>query len=867
MTIEKIETTALWCAAFNASNLLKHKDHCEHLRAEFLKTRSKVASLVGKISEVLPGLTVHDISHLDGIWEVADLIAGENYPLNPLEAFILGGAILLHDSAMCWEAYENGQTGVRKTVEWQDAYAVECDRGSEDDNDSDESRRAAADFSALRSLHAHQATSFATKGWQHPETRETIFLIDDFELRRHVGTLVGKIASSHHWNVDVLSLKLGDQYNAPLGFPSEWQVDPVKIACLLRCADAAHINNSRAPDFLYALTRRQGISRLHWQAQNRMMGPSLDSGDITGETILYTSSSAYTTEVADAWWIAYDAISVVDAEIRSSNLLLKRRGRPETAPPFMVKKVKGANAIDEMTKLLEAQDWVPSSAQIHVSNIESLVKNLGGEKLYGEGIDQTEVVVRELIQNARDAIVARQYLDPEFLGMIEVRIRHIDDESWLIIEDNGIGMSYEVLTGSLLDFGTSFWKTALVQEEFPGLRSTKFKSIGRFGIGFYSIFMIADSVTVVSRKFDKGLDECNSLIFKNGITFRPIVKMGRSNDFSNRTSTQVRIKLKNDIAQKQESMLVRSGRAGVPDLNIAMHDYIAAIVAGLDVSVSFDSPSFPKKTIHKAQIDENLDGARLLNQLSLANYQQNSGECANYISTNHHRLRPIKVDDYTIGIAAISTLINSEALKLGMRAVGGLATSLHGGYAPEFIGYLNYKPRSARRDASDFDISQESINKWYCEQIEILEKSPFGDFERCIVASNACGLSIDPFPIGRLLLIDSGMHVLASYKEVATLAETRPIVIFKSRLMDHAETYHKIVKHDEKILILPLINASYISLEFENGIPKNPNTMIGCLHRAMLANGRTPIWTTSESKYEASFGKMDELVLSAGASI
>ena len=180
-----------------------------------------------------------------------------------------------------------------------------------------------------------------------------------------------------------------------------------------------------------------------------------------------------------------------------------------------------------MTKHLLVEDWSPCNAELHVSNIESLVRELGGEKLYGDS-DKTEVVLRELIQNARDTVVSRRFIDQDFNGEISVQLRKIENESWLYIEDNGIGMSHEVLTGPLLDFGCSFWKTSLIQTEFPGLRSSRFQSIGRFGIGFYSIFMIADSVEVVSRRFDKALDDTNSLVFKNGLTLRPTLKTRKS---------------------------------------------------------------------------------------------------------------------------------------------------------------------------------------------------------------------------------------------------------------------------------------------------------------------------------------------------
>ncbi len=62
----------------------------EKLRQAYEKMRERAAVLVGEISRILPDYTVHDITHLDALWEMADLIAGPTYSLNPVEAFVLG---------------------------------------------------------------------------------------------------------------------------------------------------------------------------------------------------------------------------------------------------------------------------------------------------------------------------------------------------------------------------------------------------------------------------------------------------------------------------------------------------------------------------------------------------------------------------------------------------------------------------------------------------------------------------------------------------------------------------------------------------------------------------------------------------------
>jgi hypothetical protein len=64
----------------------------EVLRQALLGFRERVAALVQTLGAELPNLTVHDITHLDALWRVADQIAGPDYPINPAEAFVLGGA-------------------------------------------------------------------------------------------------------------------------------------------------------------------------------------------------------------------------------------------------------------------------------------------------------------------------------------------------------------------------------------------------------------------------------------------------------------------------------------------------------------------------------------------------------------------------------------------------------------------------------------------------------------------------------------------------------------------------------------------------------------------------------------------------------
>lgn len=151
----------------------------------------------------------------------------------------------------------------------------------------------------------------------------------------------------------------------------------------------------------------------------------------------------------------------------------------------------------------------------------------------------------ELIQNARDAIIARRILEgfSNNWGRITVRIISENETHWLEVEDNGIGMSESVLTGPMLDFEQSYWDSGLAIREWPGLISSQFQPTGKYGIGFYSVFMIGEYVKIVTRRDKDGKDETRVLEFTNGIEKRPILRPATSSEQRNATGTLIRIQL------------------------------------------------------------------------------------------------------------------------------------------------------------------------------------------------------------------------------------------------------------------------------------------------------------------------------------
>lgn len=118
-----------------------------------------------------------------------------------------------------------------------------------------------------------------------------------------------------------------------------------------------------------------------------------------------------------------------------------------------------------------------------------------------------EVFLRELISNASDACDRLRYLAltrPELAAddpTYKVRITVDKQARLLTVADNGIGMGREELIGNLGTIARS--GTSAFLQDLTGDAGKDVKLIGQFGVGFYSAFMVADRVTVTSRKADE----------------------------------------------------------------------------------------------------------------------------------------------------------------------------------------------------------------------------------------------------------------------------------------------------------------------------------------------------------------------------
>ncbi|KAL0238810.1 hypothetical protein PCE1_004501 [Barthelona sp. PCE] len=115
-----------------------------------------------------------------------------------------------------------------------------------------------------------------------------------------------------------------------------------------------------------------------------------------------------------------------------------------------------------------------------------------------------EIFLREVVSNAADALERARFLSVENREMLEVepefeiRIKADPEAKTIVIEDTGVGMSREGLKDNLGTIAHS--GTQAFMDNFA--ENGDLSAIGQFGVGFYSVFLVADLVDVHSKNMD-----------------------------------------------------------------------------------------------------------------------------------------------------------------------------------------------------------------------------------------------------------------------------------------------------------------------------------------------------------------------------
>ncbi|MCI5137730.1 MAG: metal-dependent phosphohydrolase, partial [Candidatus Electrothrix sp. AR1] len=331
----------------------------------------------------------------------------------------------------------------------------------------------------IRTTHAERAKKIIGKDW-----------IDKIKYRDADLTVeFAGICFSH--NEDPLSvLDLDPVYLCGLDLYANLQV----VATLLRLADILDFDAKRTPSILFShLYVRHPVSISEWNKHR-----AVEAWNITPEIIQFHAKCSHPTIEASINAFC----DLIDIELGACNNIVssinKSDPRFSSSSAFRLPLRVNRTKIETKKDIDGAPIYLYKETQFNLSK-KQIIDLLMGTKLYGN----PEVALRELIQNSIDACLLRQSLE-DFWGTnytpkISIKYDSVEGQDILEVEDNGTGMDQDIIDAYYSKVGSSFYKSS----EFYNLKSqakASFTPTSRFGIGILSCFMVADTLTVDTRR-------------------------------------------------------------------------------------------------------------------------------------------------------------------------------------------------------------------------------------------------------------------------------------------------------------------------------------------------------------------------------
>lgn len=310
-----------------------------------------------------------------------------------------------------------------------------------------------------------------------------------------IRNLAGFVARSHSIALRDTFSFLQSRFNQRVYGPD--QSHPVFLMAVLRIADYLQIDPSRAPAGLMQVKAiRSPISREEWAAHFAVDACDPDEEDAEALLIRCTPRSSETFLKLSR------LLSGLQAELDNAWAVLGQvysKQRDCKALGLTIRRVR-SNLDDSAKFTIDGQPppYYPLEAKFDTAGADLL--KLLIRPLYG---DRPEIGVRELIQNAVDAVrELEQYCENHNLDITNLPLPDQDADvlielakdaagvDWLTVIDRGIGMTPEVVRDYFLKAGASYrdapeWK----QEHMDGQHARVLRS-GRFGVGLMAVFLL-----------------------------------------------------------------------------------------------------------------------------------------------------------------------------------------------------------------------------------------------------------------------------------------------------------------------------------------------------------------------------------------
>ena len=486
--VDELKSTQLW-NRLNELNPTRANETCEFLRL--------IDPVLNSISLHFPLYTRHDCHHgyevIERMCDVIkpDLLLSSKDCFTDDEIFCLIISAYAHDVGMA--LYEDGSEKDRILDELCLPYNIESNNEKL--------------CSYLRNHHAERGLQFLRNS------------VASIYVPESLRGLIGGIMKGHNMTPKTLMSELPEE--AAIGRRSS---DPRALSIILCCADAIEFSDTRVIDIAYneALNKDDDAAKksLIEMRKHRSMGCGLA---ISNEGLIIASGDFADAQVLHA---THSTLDQMECWIKDYIIFNNRLKRP------VLRITNHAIIRDAFT--MNGFNYFPIAIKIDEYQIKEL---LTSQRLWG---NEPGVPIRELVQNAVEACRYRSYISPavsDYNPLVELIVDY--DNREITVVDNGCGMDENDITGFFLQIGKSKSRDPKFKEE---IKNIGFESIARFGVGFWSVFSIADKTTVSTHAFG----EPNSIKFN--VSMHPVMRYLEIRKVTSiPIGTQIKLKIKVEI--------------------------------------------------------------------------------------------------------------------------------------------------------------------------------------------------------------------------------------------------------------------------------------------------------------------------------
>lgn len=443
--------------------------HLKELESPFLSIIQSIYDEVkdllnNRIQTIFPKYTLHNTGHSFRIISYMNKLVDNPSSLNELEITLLICSALLHDIGMA--------------ASDEDVHSIKTDSFSFCD----------VKFSAMKkivnedegeALQEYIRRIHASLSGKYIREKLKDKLIIPKLANLDFANELALICESHTQDYDWIKINLREyEVKGDYHFNSQF------IACVLRLADILDIDGNRTPYKLYQLIAPKGISDEEWKQHFVISNnDKIIANDKTNQKKIVfhgkvKNPSTHRKILTYIEWVKSELTNSVNLV---TGMQPQYRLIFDTTPEVNIQAEGYTFSDHKMTLQFEA--------------ISSL---LMGEKIYGN----QSLGLRELIQNSIDACRIREenenssceFGQDKYVPKIKVILD--PNKNQAIIQDNGTGMSMDIIKKHFLNIGVSYYRS----NDFL-LKDFNYKPIGNFGIGFLSCFMLSDKVIVNTRHY------------------------------------------------------------------------------------------------------------------------------------------------------------------------------------------------------------------------------------------------------------------------------------------------------------------------------------------------------------------------------